>query len=193
MSKTNPTNANPTNADTPNPSAAEAQAEGAAQEFAASAEQLLEKMKRDVQALLDSMPADGATSLINDPERELLDVEVVLASGLEHMLDEERGNRFLNEDYVAFFRAAVAVDPAALEIKNQIQAILEVLDEDAAVSLVRDPYRTLTSEESALIDAIDEVDLTQQTNHAAILHPKLSRFLADNVRVADDVDDADED
>lgn len=180
----------PNTTDAPQPTPAEAEA--FANEFAASAEQVLESMKRDVQALLDSFPADAATSLINDPKRELLDVEIVLAAGLEHMLDAERDNRYLSADYVAFFEAAVAVDPAALEIKDKVQSILEVLDEDAAVSLVRDPYRTLSKEESDLINALDAEELTQQTNHAAILHPTLSRFLADNVRVADDVDDEDD-
>ncbi|WP_061964273.1 hypothetical protein [Demequina aurantiaca] len=166
-----------------------AEADAYAQQFQASAEKVLEGMKRDVQALLDSFPADAATLLINDPERELVPAEILLATGLEHMLDSERGNRFLSEDYVAFFKAAVAVDPEALAIKDKIQSILEVLDEDAAISLVRDPYRVLTAEETAQIDALDGEDLTQSTNHAAVLHPQLSRFLADNVRVADDVDD----
>lgn len=166
-----------------------AEAEAYAEQFAASAEQVLESMKRDVQALLDSFPADAATTLINDPERELVPAEILLATGLEHMLDADRQNRFLGEDYVAFFKAAVAVDPEALAIKDKIQSILEVLDEDAAVSLVRDPYRTLTADESALIEALPHEEITQRTNHAAVLHPQLSRFLADNVRVADDVDD----
>lgn len=166
-----------------------AEADAYAEQFAASAEQVLETMKRDVQALLDSFPADAATTLINDPERELDAAEILLATGLEHMLDENRDNKFLSEDYVAFFKAAVAVDPEALDTKDKIQSILEVLDEDAAIALVRDPYRTLTEEESALIDGLEHEDLTQETNHAAILNPKLSRFLADNVRVADDVDD----
>jgi len=175
------TNETPTNETVP----AE-QAEAYAEQFTASAEQVLDQMKQDTQALLDSLPADAATSLINDPERELLDVEVAIATGLERMLDEERGNKYLNEDYVAFFRAAVAVDPEALAIKDKIQAILESLEEDAAVALVRDPFRALTAQEFAIIDALDEEDLTQQTNHAAVLNPELSRFLADNVRVADD-------
>jgi hypothetical protein len=163
-------------------------AEEFAEQFAASAEQVLESMKRDVQALLDSLPADAATTLINDPERELSEVEVLMANGLENMLDADRNNRYLNEEYVAFFKAAVAVDPEALEIKSTIQDILEVLDEDAAVSLVRDPYRALTPDESSLIDALGGEDLTHPLDGSVVLDPQLSQFLADNVRVADDED-----
>lgn len=83
-----------------------------------------------------SLPTNAATSLISDPARELSEAEVLMANGLEDLLDKARDNRFLNADYVAFFTAAVAVDPAVLEIKDTIQPIFEVLDEDAAVSLV---------------------------------------------------------
>ncbi|WP_430867184.1 hypothetical protein [Demequina aurantiaca] len=165
-----------------------AEADAYAQQFAASAEQVLESMKRDVQALLDSFPADAATSLINDPERELVPAEILLATDLEHMLNSERENKFLGEDYIAFFRAAVAVDPAALEIKNKIQAILEVLEEDDAVSLVRNPYRTLTAAEASIINALGDPSLLQGTGDDVVLSPDLSQFLADNVRVADDVE-----
>lgn len=169
-----------------------AEADAYAKQFAASAEQVLEAMKRDVQALLDSFPADAATTLINDPERELVPAEILLATGLENMLDSERGNRFLNEDYVTFFKAAVGVDPEALAIKNKVQAVLEMLPEEDAVSLVRDPFRVLTADEIVLLAVAEEPDLTQASAGGTVLSVPIAEFLRDNVRVSDDPDDPDD-
>lgn len=149
---------------------------------------MLQAFARDVELMLSTLPATAADSLVDNPQRELEPNEVELLSPMAHMLDSERGNRYLLAEYADFIKLAVSIDEKARESLDRAQAVLEILPEDDGVALVQQPFQPLTPTQVDIIKGLGDDTLIRPNAEGFQLAEDIAVFLDQNVTVAEDED-----
>lgn len=146
---------------------------------------MLQAFARDVELLLSTLPATSADTLVDNPHRELEPLETQLLGSMVHMLDPDRGNRYLLSEYAEFIQLAVSVDQSARAAQDRAQAVLEVLPEDEGVSLVLQPFQPLTPTQIAAIEALGDETLLRANAEGFQLAEDIAIFLDQNVTIDD--------